>query len=92
LCIKKRIHKNHQLRLKELRKRCRQHWNKVVANSLKNVLKKKNRVKIGRASSLGVKKEHESTDVKAQKMMKGKVELIAVPTIVHVAKQTIEVP
>jgi hypothetical protein len=65
---------------------------KNVANSLKNVLKKKNRVEKGRASSLGVKKEHESIDVKAQIMMKGKVELIVVLIVVHVAKQIVEVP
>ncbi len=26
LCIKRKIHINHQLRLKELRTKCRQHW------------------------------------------------------------------
>jgi hypothetical protein len=46
-----------------------------------------------------VKREHESANVKAQKMMRGKMEpstmptmVWVVPTFVHVAKQTIGVP
>jgi hypothetical protein len=40
---------------------------KVVANSLRSVLKKKNRVEEGGAPGLGVKREHESTDVRHKK-------------------------
>jgi hypothetical protein len=54
---------------------------KATRNSLKNVLKK-NKVEEGEASSLGVKREHESIDVGAQKMMRGKMEPIVVPTVV----------
>jgi hypothetical protein len=40
---------------------------KVVADFPRNVLKRKNEVEEGGASSLGVKREHESTNVKDRK-------------------------
>jgi hypothetical protein len=54
---------------------------KATTNSLKNVLKKK-KVEEGEALGLGVKREHESKNVKAQKMMKGRMELVVVQIVV----------
>jgi hypothetical protein len=85
LYIKRIIHINHQPRLKELRRRCRQHWKtkkKVTTDAQRSVLKRKNKVAKGGASSLGMKGEHESTNLKAHKMMKGKVEPFVMPTMV----------
>jgi hypothetical protein len=72
---------------------------KVVAKSPRSVFKRKNKVEEGGASSSKVKREQESINLRAQKMMKGKVGPYAtpivvkvVPTMVHVAKQTIEIP
>ncbi len=42
---------------------------KAIINSLRNALKRKNKVEEGGASSLKVKREHESTNVRAQKMI-----------------------
>ncbi len=71
---------------------------KVATNFPRNVLKRKNIIE-EIASSLGVKREQESTHLRAQKMMKGKVEPFVVPTMVrempievHVVKQTTIVP
>ncbi len=61
---------------------------KVVANFRRSAFKKKKKVDEGRASSLGVKREHESTDLMAQKMMRGRMEPSAMPTMVHAIKQT----
>jgi hypothetical protein len=44
--------------------------------------KGKNKVAKGGASSLGMKGEHESTNLRAHKMMKGKVEPFVMPTMV----------
>ncbi len=57
---------------------------KVATNSLRSVFKRKNKVEEGGASSLGVKREHENIDLKAHKMMSGKVEPFAIPTMVKV--------
>jgi hypothetical protein len=43
-------------------------------------------------SSLKVKREQESTNVRAHKMMKGKVKPYVVPTIIQATKKTVEVP
>jgi hypothetical protein len=56
---------------------------KIAAHFLRSALKKKNKVEEGGASSLGTKREHESTYLRAQKMMKGKVEPSAVPIVVR---------
>jgi hypothetical protein len=56
---------------------------KVVADFPRNALKRKNRVEEGGASSSGVKREHENKDLKAQKVMRGKVEPSTVPTVVE---------
>ncbi len=47
---------------------------KVIANFLRSAFKRKNRVEEGGALGSGVKREQESTNLRAQKMMKGKVE------------------
>jgi len=56
---------------------------KVAANSPKSALKRKNKVEEGGALSSGVKKEHENIDLRAQKMMRGRVEPSVVPTVVR---------
>jgi hypothetical protein len=79
---------------------------KVVAKSPRSVFKRKNRVEERGASSSKVKREQESINLRAQKMMKGKmgpyatqivvkatpIVVKAVPTVVQVARQTIEIP
>jgi hypothetical protein len=55
---------------------------KAIANSLINALKKKNKVEEGGASGSKVKREHESTNLSAQKIMRGIVEPFTVPTVV----------
>ncbi len=65
---------------------------KVVVDSPSSVFQRKNKVEEGRASSSRVKKEQENTDVRAQKMMRGRVEPFVVPTVVQVMRQTIELP
>ncbi len=96
MCIKRGIHINHQPRFFKLRRRCKQHWKtkeKVAADSLISALKKKNKVEEGGASSSKVKREQENIDVRAQKMMRGRVEpfvvpilVQALPIVVHAAK------
>ncbi len=73
---------------------------KVAINSPKIALKRKNKVEEGGASSLGMKREiQESTNVRAQKMMRSRMEPFVMPIvvqsmriIVQAAQQTIEVP
>ncbi len=65
---------------------------KVVADFPRNALKRKNRVEEGGASSSGVKREHENKDLKAQKVMRGKVEPSTVPTVVEAVGQITVVP
>jgi len=52
---------------------------KVVANSPRNVVKRKNIVEEVGASSSRMEREQKSIDVKAHKMMKGRVEPFAMP-------------
>ncbi len=63
------------------------------------LLKRKTIIEEGRSSCSGVKREQESIDLRAQNMMKGIMEpsivpivVRAMPIVVHVAKQTIEIP
>ncbi len=65
---------------------------KVAADSPRSALKRNNRVEEVGALGLGVKREQESTDSKAQKMMKGKMEPFAMPIMVRVMKQTAKIP
>jgi len=55
---------------------------KVVIDSPKSALKRKNKVEEGRALGLRVKREQESIDIRAQKMMRGKMEPSIVPIVV----------
>ncbi len=75
-----------------------QNRKKVVANSSRSVFNRKNRVEEGGASCTGMKRDHDSTEAKAQKMMRGRVEpfimpivVQAVPTMVHATRQITKV-
>jgi hypothetical protein len=57
---------------------------KVVANSLKSALKRKNKVEEGGVLGSGMKKEQGSINVKAKKMMKGRVEPSTVLIVLRV--------
>ncbi len=56
---------------------------KIAAKSPRGALKRKIRVEEGGALGLGVKKEHESTNARVQKMMKGRVAPFIVLTLVQ---------
>jgi hypothetical protein len=57
--------------------------NKIVINSPKDALKRKNKVEEGGDLGSRVKREHECRDVRAQKMMRSKVEPSIMPTMVR---------
>jgi hypothetical protein len=59
---------------------------KAIINSLKNVHKRKNKVEEGEVLGLRVKKEHESSKPRAQKMMRGSPEPSTMPLVVHATK------
>ncbi len=70
---------------------------KVVANSPKNVIKRKNKVEEGGTLGSRVNREHKSTEARAHKMMRGRVDpstiiivvsvvLIVVQAAIHIAK------
>jgi len=65
---------------------------KVVADFPRSALKRKNKVEERRALSSKVKKEQESTNLRAPKMMRVKVEPSAVPIVVHTVKLSAIVP
>jgi hypothetical protein len=65
---------------------------KATVDSPRSAFKRKNRVEERGTSSSRVKKEHESTNLKAQKMMKVRVEPFIIPIVVQVVKQTITIP
>ncbi len=56
---------------------------KAATNSPRSVFRRKNKVEGGGASGLKVKREQESTNLRAQKML-SKVEPSAIPTVVRV--------
>ncbi len=56
---------------------------KATTNSPRSAFKRKNKVEEGGASHWGVKREHESTNLRAHKMMRGRVEPSIVPTMVR---------
>ncbi len=75
-----------------------QNKKKAITDFL-SALKRKNRVEEGIFLGLGVKREHESIDLRAHKMMKGRMEpsivltmVKAVPTMVHAIRQIATVP
>jgi hypothetical protein len=59
---------------------------KKAATDFPSVLKKNNKVEEGEALGLGLKREQKNTNLKAQKMMRGRVEPSIVLTMVHVVK------
>ncbi len=63
---------------------------KVAINSPRSVVERKNKVEGGTLSSR-VKREHESTYLRAHKMMRGKVEPFAMPIVVRVMPTTVQV-
>ncbi len=64
---------------------------KVATDFSRNAFKRKNKVEEGKASSLGVKKENECTNLKAHKMMRGRVEQFAIPIVVKVVPLMVQV-
>jgi hypothetical protein len=68
---------------------------KVVAKSLRNAIKRNNKVEEVGASGSRVKREHDSTNLRAHNMMRGIMEpfvvlivVKAMPTVVKVTRQT----
>jgi hypothetical protein len=56
---------------------------KVAIDFPRCAFKRKNRVEEGKALGLRVEREHESTNLRARKMMRGKMEPFVVPTVVR---------
>jgi hypothetical protein len=56
---------------------------KAITDFPRIVLKMNNKVEEGGASGSRVKREQENTNLRAQKMMRGKVEPLGVPTVVR---------
>ncbi len=65
---------------------------KVVVNFPRSAFKRKNKVEEGGALGSRVKMEHENIDLRAQKMMKGRVEPFVMPIVVQVVRQLAIVP
>jgi len=87
LCIKRTIHRNHWPRLKKTRKKMQttlENKKKVTIDFPRSVFKKKIKVEKRGVSSSRVKKEHEIIDLRAHKMMRGRVKPLIMPTIVKV--------
>lgn len=63
---------------------------KIATKFLRGALKRKNKVEEGGTSGVGAKKEQESIEAKAQKMMKRKVAPFAMPTLVQVGRQNVD--
>jgi hypothetical protein len=64
---------------------------KAIADSPRNALKRKNKVDQRGTSGLRMKKELKTTSVKAQKMIRGKVEPFAMLTVVQVVPMVVQV-
>ncbi len=69
-----------------------QNRKKASSDSPRRAFKKKNKVEEGGASTSRMKKEQENIDLKTQKMMRVRVELFIVPTMVQAIKQTVAIP
>ncbi len=67
-----------------------ENWKKVTIDSPRSLLKRKYKVEEGGSSSSRVKKEQESIDLKAHKMMGGRVEPFAASTMVRVVSTMIQ--
>jgi len=102
LYIKRTIHINHQPRFKRIREKMQialENRKKVVIDSPRSLFKRKNKVEEGRASSSRMMREQESTNLRADKMMRGRMEPFAMtimvrvmPTIVQSVKQIVVIP
>jgi hypothetical protein len=55
---------------------------KITIESPRNAFKRKNKAKEGEVLGLRVKKEQESTKTQAQKMLRGRMALSTMPTLV----------
>ncbi len=65
---------------------------KGATNSPRSAIKRKNIVEEGGALGLRLKREYERINLKAQKMMRGRVKPFVVPTMVQSTRQTVEIP
>ncbi len=65
---------------------------KVIVHYPKNAFKRKNKIEEGGALGLGVKREQKSIDLRAQNMMKGRVEPFVVLIVVQAVRQIAIVP
>ncbi len=63
--------------------------NRKKARSISD-FQRKNKVEKGRTLGSGMKREQESIDARAQKMMKGKVEPLAMPTMVRIVPTIVQ--
>jgi hypothetical protein len=64
---------------------------KATIDPPRSALKRNNKVEEGKALGSGVKREQESTNLRAQKMMKGKMEPFAIPIVVRVVPPVVQV-
>ncbi len=64
---------------------------KAATYSLRNALKLKNKVEEGGTSCSRMKREQENTNLRAKKMMRGRIEPYAVPTMVRVVPLVVQV-
>ncbi len=78
-------------RTKEEMQRTMENKKKATTNSPRSAFKRKNIVEERGALGLGEKKEHESTYMKAQKMMRGIMEPYVMPTLVRVVPTMVQV-
>jgi hypothetical protein len=65
---------------------------KAATNSPRSALKRKNTIEEGGTSSSKVKKEQESTNLRAQKMMRVIMEPSTIPIVVQVVRQIATIP
>ncbi len=62
---------------------------KIATKFSRGALKRKNKVEEGATSGVGAKKEHESIEARAQKMMRRRAAPFAVPTLVQARRQNV---
>jgi len=64
---------------------------KAIANSLRSVFKRKNRVEEGGALGSKVKREQERIDFRAHEMMRGRLEPFTMPIVVKAVPIVVQV-
>jgi hypothetical protein len=64
----------------------------VATYFLISVFKRKNKVTEGGALGSRMKSEHENTNLRTQKMMRGRMEPSTVPIVVQATKHTTKIP